>query len=73
MTTAKGRTVLAQFPIYYTDTLVSLGPQQAALLCCCCVTLRSLLGPSKLNSVVAPADIRGDYVQRIGQDRPSFT
>jgi len=32
MTTAKGRTVLAEFSIYYTDTLVSLGPQQAVLL-----------------------------------------
>jgi len=32
MTTAKGRTVLAEFSICYTDMLVSLVPQQAALL-----------------------------------------
>jgi len=34
---------------------------------------RSVLSPSVLNSNVPPAEIRSNYVQRIGQDRPSFS
>jgi len=47
MTTAKGRTVLAEFSFYCTDTYVSLGPEQAALLLrrVPCLALQSLTWP----------------------------